>query len=160
MDNTKTKAKPKKKGQLDAAKELARMYYLNGETQKAIAERLDISAVTINRWVRDGQWDSIRAAKTISRRELVAKMLTQINDRLEAGDWTADELIKATGAIEKLDKQTNVVTVLEVFTKFNNWLIARMQFDPELTPEIVKVINKYQDIFISENLGSTSVQIL
>lgn len=159
MATQKTENK-KKKNQLNKEKELARLYYLNGETQKAVSERIGVSAVTVNRWVKDGGWEELRAAKSISRRELVLKMLTKINERLESDNWTADELIKAASAVEKLDKQTNVVTMMEVFAAFGNWLAARMQIDPELTPETVNVITKYQDIFINEQLSTSKVNFL
>ena len=94
------------------------------------------------------------AAKTISRKELVIKMLQKINERLDADDWTADEIIKAAKAVEKLDKDTNVVTIMEVFTSFGNWLAARMQIDPELTPDTVRVITKYQEIFVGEMMSA------
>lgn len=160
MENQEKKNKPtkSKKSQLNNERELARFYYFNGETQKAIAERIGVSAVTVNRWVKEGNWDGLRAAKTISRRELVSKMLGKINDRLDEEDWTPDELAKAASAIEKLDKQTNTVTVIEVMTAFNKWLLGRAQFDTELTPEIVQAINKYQDLYISEILNSTKIE--
>lgn len=151
---------PKKKNQLDKERELARLHYMNGESQKAVAERLGVSAQSLTRWVREGGWDTLRAAKTVTRRELVMKMLQQLDQKLESGDWTADELIKATSAIEKLDKQTNIVTMIEVFTAFNNWLVARMQIDPELTPETLQVINKYQDLFVNESMSHTKVNFM
>ncbi|MBP3762935.1 MAG: terminase [Bacteroidales bacterium] len=162
MDTQEKKSTTKKprKGQLDKERELARLYYFQGEAQKSIAERIGVSAVTINRWAKDGNWESLRAAKTISRKELVVKMLQKINERLESSDWTADEIIKAASAVEKLDKQTNIVTMMEVFAAFGNWLAARMQIDPELTPETVNVITKYQDIFINEQMSTTKVNFL
>lgn len=81
-------------------------------------------------------------------------MLQKINERLDADDWTADEIIKAAKAVEKLDKDTNVVTIMEVFTSFGNWLAARMQIDPELTPDTVRVITKYQEIFVGEMMSA------
>lgn len=152
-------AKPRK-NQLDKEHELARFYYFQGDSQKAIAGRIDVSAQTINRWVKDGNWEELRAARSISRRELVLKMLNKINEKLDEGNWTADELIKAAAAVEKLDKKTNVVTMMEVFAAFGNWLAARMQIDPELTPETVNVITKYQDIFINEQLSTSKVNFL
>jgi uncharacterized protein YjcR len=134
-------------------RDLARMYYLQGLTQKEIADKVGVSRNTISAWVKEEGWDSLRAAKTISRKEIVQKMLKQINDKLESEKWTADEIVKAASAIEKLDKQTNVVTVIEVFTAFNTWVVGRMQVDKELTPELVKTINRYQDLFIGEQLG-------
>lgn len=145
---------------LDKERELARLYYFQGDSQKSIAERIGVSAQTVNRWVASGDWDSIRAAKTLSRKELVAKMLQKINERLDSDDWTADEIIKAASAIEKLDKKTNVVTMMEVFATFGNWLASRMQIDPDLTPETIQVITKYQDIFISEQMSAAKVNFV
>jgi len=156
----KTPNKKPRKNQLDRERELARLYYFQGDSQKAIAERLGVSAQTVNRWVSVGDWEHLRAAKTLSRKELVAKMLQKMNERLDTGEWTADECIKTAAAIEKLDKKTNVVTMMEVFSVFGNWLASRMNIDPELTPETVQVITKYQDIFISEQMSSTKVNFV
>ena len=146
------------KKEMQEKKELARLYYFNGESQKEIAAKIGVSAVTVSKWVKAESWEQIRAAKVITRRELVAKMLSQINAKLEAGEWTADEMVKTTSAIEKLDKQTNVVTVIEVFSAYNKWIISRMEIDPELTPELVKTMNRYQDIFIGEQLNATTLE--
>ena len=145
--------------QQEQRKELACMYYMQGVSQKDIADKVGVSRNTISAWVRDGGWDTRRAAKTVTRSELVKKMLQDLNDKLESDNWTADEIIKVASAIEKLDKQTNIVTIIEVFTAFNNWLVSRMQVDPELTPEVVKIINTYQDKFINEKLNNVTIPI-
>ncbi|MBQ9296822.1 MAG: helix-turn-helix domain-containing protein [Paludibacteraceae bacterium] len=139
--------------------ELARMYFMQGMKQKEIADKVGVSRNTICAWIRDGKWDTVRAAKTITRSELVKKMLNDLDEKLATGQWTADEIIKVASAIEKLDKQTSIVTITEVLTAFNQWLVSRMQVDSELTPEIVKIINTYQDKFISEKLGNVTIPI-
>lgn len=146
-----------KKEDINTKRELAKMYYMSGLTQKDIADKINISRVTINKWVSLGDWEVLRAAKTITRKELIVKMLKNANDKLETGEMSADEMCKIASAIEKIDKQTNVVTVIEVFSAYNHWLVARMKLDSELTPELVKVMNKYQDIFIGEQLNTTSI---
>ena len=148
-----------RKNQLDKERELARLYYFQGDSQKAIADRIGVSAQSVNKWVKDGGWEELRAAKTISRKEIVIKMLQKINERLESENWTADEIIKAAKAVKTLDQDTNVVTIMEVFASFGNWLAARMQIDPELTPETVHVITKYQDIYISEMMSQSKVNL-
>ncbi len=152
--------KKPKKGQLTVEKQLAHELYLSGVPQKEISTRTGVSTTTINKWVKDGKWEELRAAKTITRTELVNKMLSQINEKLDTGQWTADEMIKATAAIERLDRQTNVVTIIEVFSAFNKWTLSRMQIDPDLTPDLVKAMNKYQDIFIAEQLSTSKVKFI
>jgi predicted transcriptional regulator len=139
--------------------ELARMYFMQGMKQKEIADKVGVSRNTICAWIRDGKWDTVRAAKTVTRSELVKKMLQDLDEKLTSGNWTADDIVKVAAAIEKLDKQTNIVTIIEVFTSFNQWLVSRMQVDSELTPEVVKIINTYQDKFISEKLSNVTIPI-
>lgn len=145
--------------QQNQRKDLACVYYIQGLSQKEIADKIGVSRNTVSKWVQEEHWDTRRAAKAISRTELVRKMLRDLDQKLESGDWTADEIIKVASAIEKLDKQTNIVTIIEVFTAFNQWLVSRMQVDPELTPEVIKIINTYQDKFINEKLNNVTIPI-
>lgn len=142
------------KKELEKSKELARLYYLNGDTQKLVAEKVGVSRVTINKWVSDGGWDTMRMAKSITRKELVTKMMQKANDKLEEGNMSFDEMAKLSASIKELDKQTNTVTILEVLTAYNEWLVVRMQVDKELTTDLVKTMNRYQDMFLSEQIGN------
>lgn len=139
-------------------KELARLYYLQGDTQKLVAEKVGVSRVTINKWVSEGNWDAIRTAKSITRKELVAKIMKKADEKLENGDMNADEMAKLAAAVEKIDKGTNATTIIEVLTAYNNWLVARMQVDKELTVDFLKMTNHYQDIFIGEQVNVQTAQ--
>lgn len=143
------------KKELAQKKEWARLYYMSGEPQSIIADKTGVSKNTISKWVSDNGWDIERAAKNITRSQVANKMLRKLNERLDEANWSPDDLAKAAAAIEKLDKQTNVVTIIEVFSTYNNWLNSRMRLDPDLTPELVQVMTKYQDIFISEKSNAT-----
>ncbi len=107
-------------------------------------------------------WKEARAAKNVTRPELVNKLLltidtliTQVNESndpaLVAG--LGDKLAKLSAVIEKLDKKANVVDVIEVFMAFSKWIEYRSTIDPEVTPELVRAINKYQDLYITEQMG-------
>lgn len=137
--------------------DLARMYFMQGMTQKDIAENVGVSRNTICAWIKEGRWDTMRAATTVSRKELVTKLLQGLDQKVQDGQWSPDEVCKVSSAIEKLDKQNNIITIIEVFSAYNRWLVSRMQVDPELTPELVKIMNRYQDLFIGENLSKASV---
>ena len=39
-------------------------------------------------------------------------------------------------------------------TAYNEWLVVRMQVDKELTTDLVKTMNRYQDMFLSEQIGN------
>lgn len=143
------------KKELEKSKELARMYYLNGETQKLVAEKVGVSRVTINKWVADGGWDTMRVAKTITRKEIITKMMQEANKKLEEGKMSFDEMSKLAASIEKIDKQTNAITIYEVMTVYNEWLIVRTGVDKELTTDLIKTMNHYQNIFLSEQVGKS-----
>ena len=142
-------------------KEFARILYMQGDAQKSIAEKVGVSAVTINKWVADGKWESAKAAANITRPELVNKLLNAVNKLLDQVNESkdpsvlaglTDKLSKFASVIEKLDKKANIVDAIEVFMAFGRWIQYRQSFDNEVTPELVKAITKYQDLYISEHL--------
>lgn len=155
------------KKQLEEKREFAKLLYMQGEQQKNIADKTGISAVTISRWVKDNGWQEKRAATTITRPELVNKLLLTIDRLIEQVNESADpdainslgdKLAKLSTTIERLDKKASVVDVVEVFMAFSKWLQYRMSFDDDVTPELVRSINKYHDLYINELLQSKFLQ--
>jgi len=135
------------------------MYYMNGDSQKNIAEKVGVSAQTLGKWAEQGDWGKKRAAQNITRPELVNKLLLTINTLIEQVSESkdpnliaglGDKLSKLSTTIEKLDKKASVVDAIEVFMAFARWLQYRSTFDEEVTPDLLKAINKYQDLYISE----------
>lgn len=150
------------KAEIEKKKSLARSLFLSGMEQTEIAEKVDVSRVTISKWCTSEGWKEARAAKNVTRPELVNKLLltidtliTQVNESndpaLVAG--LGDKLAKLSAVIEKLDKKANVVDVIEVFMAFSKWIEYRSTIDTDVTPELVKAINKYQDLYITEQMG-------
>ena len=146
-------------------KSLARSLYLSGMEQNEIAEKVEVSRITISRWVNNEGWKEARAAKNISRPELVNKLLLTIDGLIErvtqSDDPTligslADKLSKLSATIEKLDKKANVIDAIEVFMAFNRWIQDQASYDPEITPELIKAINKYQNKFLMERMQNPS----
>lgn len=150
------------KAETEKKKSLARTLYMAGLGQNEIADKVDVSRVTVSKWCNTEGWKEARAAKNVTRTELVNKLLltidtliTQVNDSkdpaLVAG--LGDKLAKLSAVIEKLDKKANVVDVIEVFMAFSKWIEFRSTVDPEVTPELIKAINKYQDLYITQQMG-------
>lgn len=150
------------KAETEKKKSLARSLYLAGMEQNEIAEKVDVSRVTISKWCNAEGWKEARAAKNVTRPELVNKLLltidkliTEVNESedpsLIAG--LGDKLAKLSSVIEKLDKKANIVDAIEVFMAFSKWLEYRATIDPTVTPELIKTINKFQDMYLTEQMG-------
>lgn len=150
-----------KKKELEAKKEIAKLLFMQGLFQKEIAERVEISEVTLSKWKIEGKWDDKRAASNITRPELTNKILKSISmildNAIDSGNKNvpqlADQLTKLASSIEKLDKKNTVINDIETFTSFNAWLQDRLSTDNELTTELVKEINKFQDLYVHERLN-------
>lgn len=146
------------KKELEDKKDYARLLYMQGEQQKVIAEKVGVSAQTITKWVNVGGWVEQRAAQNITRPELVNKLLRTVDKMIEAvndsddpdaANGLGDKLAKFAATIEKLDKHTSIVDVVEVFMAFSKWLQFQAEFDEDITPELLKTINKYHNQYIN-----------
>lgn len=153
------------KSDIEKKKELGRALFLSGMEQREIAEKIGVSAVTVSKWCSAGGWKETRAARSITRPELVNKLLLTIDQLItsvnESKDPSligslADKLSKLSAVVEKLDKKANVVDAIEVFMAFNHWIQDQANYDPEITPELIKAINKYQNKFLMEKMAPSS----
>ena len=146
------------KKELDNKKELARILYMNGETQQVIADNVGVSRITVNKWAKEALWKEQRAAKTITRPELInIDILLEKANKSENPEEIAglgDKLAKLAAAIEKLDKKTGVVETYDVFIRFGRWLELQMDLNKEVTAELVKMVNKYQNLYIQSQLNT------
>ena len=150
------------KQETEQKKELARLYFMNGESQKSIAQKTGVSEVTIGRWVEKEGWKMKRASLNVTRPEIVNKnlmLISKLLDKLNSEDVDMhdigkiiDQISKLAAAIERIDKKANVIDAIEVFTSLNKWLEQRMEWDKEITPELLQTINRYQDLYINEQV--------
>ena len=152
-----------KKNELEKRKTLGRSLYMSGMELTEIANQVEVSRQAVSKWCTNEGWKEARAAKNISRPELVNKLLLAIDNLIsqvnQSGDpeaigTLADKLSKLSATIEKLDKKANVIDAIEVFMAFNRWIQDQASFDPEITPELIKAINKYQNKFLMEKMSS------
>ena len=114
-------------------KEFAEALFMQGTPQNIIAEKVGVSANTVSRWAKDYHWGEKRAAQILTRKEVVNNVLRSIN---------------------KLDKEASVVDFIECFMAFGKWLEYQSTTDPEISAEFRKMVNKYQNKYIMELLGT------
>jgi uncharacterized protein YjcR len=135
--------------------------YISGLSQKDISERLKVSEVTIGKWAKNGRWKELRAAKNVTRAELINKILLAINLMLDeaiqsnsTGENVVDKLAKFAGAIEKLDKKITVVDLMESLMAHSEWLQKRMANDKKIDINLFRRIIEYHDLHVSEAMGN------
>ncbi|MCR5394175.1 MAG: terminase [Bacteroidales bacterium] len=150
------------KAELEKKKSLARALFMSGMEQTEIADNTGVSRVTISKWAAADGWKEVRAAKNITRPELVNKLLLTIDNLIESVNKSedptligslADKLSKLSAVVEKLDKKANVIDAIDVFTAFNRWIQNKACSDPDITPELIKAINRYQNEFLLEKMS-------
>lgn len=141
---------------------LAKDLYVSGYSIQDLADKIGVTRQTVGKWCKEDGWQEIRAARNITRPELVNKLLLAIDKLIcqvnDSNDPTmiaglGDKLSKLSSVIQKLDKQTTVVDTIDVFMTFSKWLEYRAQTDDEITPELRKTINRLQDTFILEQIN-------
>lgn len=142
----------------DTRQELARVLYMGGLPQEEILQKVEVSRQTLSRWINALGWKEMKAARTITRPELVNKLLASINSLLDKAnepgneDMLAslgDKLIKTATAIEKLERKASVVERTDTVIDFENWLAARRAEYPELTDEAFRLVNRLHNDYLS-----------
>ena len=135
--------------------------YVSGLSQKDISERLKVSEQTIGKWAKNGRWKELRAAKNVTRTELINKILLAINRMLDEAiqpDSTynnvVDKLAKFATAIEKLDRKITVVDLMESLMAHAEWLQKRMSSDRKIDISFFKRVIEFHDLHVSETMGN------
>jgi hypothetical protein len=157
--NSIQKKKQLTKKEIEDKKQLGLVLFITGQPQNLIADYLNVTPKTVSTWATEGKWKEKRSAATVTRPELVNKVLLSIAGVLdkasEAGNQVdADKLIKLAKTIEFLDKKNNPVNAMEWFEKFNKMMLQLMATDKELNADFIKKVNKYQIAFVNSLISN------
>lgn len=124
----------KKDISIQQKKDIARQLYIKGGfTQVEIADKVAVSKVTINKWIKGENWDKEKISLTNTRQEQLHKLYAQlsaINNAIEAREEgkryatppEADTIGKLSKAVEKFEKQTSLTDIITVITEMLEWI--------------------------------------
>lgn len=101
--------------------------------QVEIAERVGVSPVTVNRWIKRENWELLQASLTVTREEQlghlyrqVAELNNNISNRPEgerfANSKEADAINKLAAAIDKMERETGLGEIISSFQQFLSFL--------------------------------------
>lgn len=138
-------------------KEYAKVLYVHQRlSQKETAEKVGVSAKTINQWVNKEHWDTLRVSLVITKEEQLRNIYSQLNElttfiqekeegRRYPNSTEADTISKLSKAAKDLETETGISEIIETFKLFTNWLKG---FDLPKAQELMKL----QDDFIASRI--------
>ena len=117
-------------------KEHAKLLFIRENlSQKEIAEKVEVSEKTINRWVNENneEWKRMRQSIIITKEEQLRRIYEQLDElnqtihKREAGkkyacSKEADVIVKLTAAANNLESDASIADIVEVSKRFINWL--------------------------------------
>lgn len=128
-------------------------------TQKEIAARVGISEVTMSRWVRAGNWESLKVSITITKEEQlknIYRQLAEINRTIAerpadegnryATTAESDTINKLATAINKMETDIGLSDIIATFQGLLAWLRT---FDVPEAQRIAPVLDGYVKTKIS-----------
>lgn len=139
-------------------KEMAHLLYVEqGLDAKAIAQMLDVSELTMSKWVNanNSEWKAQRAARTLSPDKLIRLYYEQSEkivsaageDKRAITSAEADALNKLAAAIQRLDKKIDPSITMSVLRNYNNYLL-------QVNPELAKLNANYQIDYVQSLLDA------
>ena len=135
-------------------KELARvLFFQTSLSQAEIGERVGVRQATISAWVTKEDWMRVRKSILATRQKELGRLYDQLealNNKISsrepgerhANNKEADIMTKLTASIRQLETETSLATVIDVFTKFNEYI---RKLDGL---EAAKQMFTYQDSFV------------
>lgn len=132
------------------------LYTREGLTQKEIAGRVGVSAVTVCNWVKKDNWDLLKQSLLVTKDQQLRRLymqLDELNTKImgrPAGDRfpdskEADTINKLTGSIRTMETEASIADIVEVSKRVLSWL---QPINPAKAMEVAGLF----DEFIKESL--------
>ena len=122
--------------------------------QNAIAEKIGVSKVSVNKWAKQDKWEEQKASLTVTREQQLQRLYMQIaelnkviaeRDQKYPTPSESDSINKLATAIDKMERESSLADIISVSQKFLNWL---RNFDLNEA----KRLSALFDAFIKDNL--------
>lgn len=135
----------------------AKDLYLLGNTTTQICAKVGTDSRTLNKWIEDNNWKSLRAYlhvdTSVMRGKLLLLIENQIDKAIQDGEFGAFD--KEAGNFAKLlDQLTddNIASkAVAVFKRFYDFLDTEAKIDDRITNEFIVLLDELQDNFRRAN---------
>lgn len=141
---------------LSKQRSVARHLYMKGLNYQQIAELTGVTRQTVGRWAELDRWKEERAAREMSRESITSKTLGKLGEAIDSAGTDeksisrlTDSLLKAAKGIREISRNTNLVSQVDTFIEFENWLVAHREEYPEADDKTVALINRLHSDFMN-----------
>jgi len=138
-------------------KEWASVLYMKENlTQAEIAEKVGVSRITVNKWIKAEKWEERKTGITLTKQEQINNLYRQvaeINKAIAArkdgerfaSSKEADVLGKLSSAIKKMESDIGISDIITTGTQFIEWLRP-------VDLDMAKQVTRLFDAFIKDRL--------
>ena len=137
-------------------KAVAMDLFILGWAQQLICDRLSVSKNTITKWKKDGNWEEIRNATSITPIKTVPNLHKQVYELSQKKALTREDAIILNSVntyLDRIEKNTLGVTdKINVLQEFTEFILAKEDL------EAAKALAKYQSEFLARQFAKTKDQ--
>jgi transposase len=137
-------------------REVAKVLFMQGYTQKEIAGKIKVSEVTISRWAKEDNWDNLKKNLVNSKSERLSELydeLAAFNQMIKSRDIAmrfpnskeADVRRKLIRDIADLERKYNIGQTTVIARDF-------VTFCRDIDFEFAQKANEYFDLFINHQI--------
>ena len=124
------------------------LYLETDKNQKEIAMIVGVTEKTISKWIKEGDWELLKQAQTITVKNIVTNLYNQAYKLSIADEVNADKLIKLANTIEKLqNKKVTISHIINVFKDFTTFAFSE-------NAELAKQINVLQKKYVESKVAA------
>lgn len=132
------------------------LYTTENITQAELADKVGVSRVTMNKWVKEGKWEELKVGITLTKEELLKNLYNQVaslnkailakeEGSRHADSKEADILMKLSASIKKMEDDVGIADIIGVGRKFTEFI---RKVDVEKAKEVATLF----DAFVKSNL--------
>ena len=123
-------------------------------SQVEISDKIGVSKVTINKWVKKYKWAEEKVSLTVTREQQLQRLYLQIaaiNEEISLRDQKypnskeADTINKLASAIDKMERESSLADIISVSKRFLDWIRP-------LDLNKAKELSGLFDAFIKDNI--------